>query len=50
MGDALDVEVKAINIATLYSECLSDNFSDVPQLYKCYIAYIDATLHTKQMA
>ena len=42
MGDALDIEVKAINIATLYGECLYDNFSDVPQLYLvnwCYIAY-----------
>ena len=33
MADALDVEVKAIGIVTLYARDLSGKFSELPQLF-----------------
>ena len=47
MADALDAKVKAINIVTLYANCLSDKFSELRHLFLIQFE-TNSTFHTSK--
>ena len=47
MADSLNAEVKTISIVTLNAKCLSDKFSELPQMFSMNFE-TDSTLHTNK--
>ena len=47
MADSLNAEVKTISIVTLNAKCLSNKFSELPQMFSMNFK-TDSTFHTKK--